>query len=111
MAREGRLCGRGGARHYEARASGEARMARAAHENLEERLLHRMLFFSDAVFAIVMTLLVLELKPPEGLGEANAETLRHALPHIEAFAFSFLIIAVFWTAHLNITRNLARFDW
>jgi len=81
------------------------------HENLDERLLHRMLFFTDAVFAIVMTLLVLELTPPEGLGQANAATLRHAAPHIGAFAFSFFIIGVFWTAHLNITRNLTRFDW
>lgn len=80
------------------------------HENLDERMLHRMLFFTDAVFAIVMTLLVLELATPE-VGEANAAALRHAAPHIEAFAFSFCIIAVFWTAHMNITRNLARFDW
>jgi uncharacterized membrane protein len=80
------------------------------HENLDERMLHRMLFFTDAVFAIVMTLLVLELATPEP-GAANAEALRHAAPHIGAFAFSFFIAGVFWTAHMNITRNLAHFDW
>jgi uncharacterized membrane protein len=81
------------------------------HENLDERLLHRMLFFTDAVFAIVMTLLVLELTPPESWRVANAETLLHAAPHIGAFVFSFFIASVCWTAHMNITRNLARFDW
>ena len=86
-------------------------MAHEEHENLEERMLHRMLFFSDAVFAIVLTLLVLELRPPESWREANAETLRHAAPHIAAFAFSFLIISIFWISHMNTTRRLAQFDW
>jgi uncharacterized membrane protein len=78
---------------------------------LESRLLHRMLFFTDAVFAIVVTLLVLELKPPESWREANLETLAHAAPHILAFAFSFLIIGIFWIAHMAGLRRLARFDW
>jgi uncharacterized membrane protein len=86
-------------------------MAHEEHEDLDERMLHRMLFFTDAVFAIVLTILVLELKPPESVREANAETLRHAAPHIGAFIFSFVIIGVFWTAHMNTTRRLARFDW
>ena len=86
-------------------------MAHDEHENLDERMLHRMLFFTDAVFAIVMTLLVLELKPPESWREANAETLRHVAPHIAAFVFSFLIISIFWIAHMNTMRGLARFDW
>ena len=80
-------------------------------DRLEDRLLHRLLFFTDAVFAIVMTLLVLELKPPEGAAEANAETLREAAPHIGAFAFSVIIIGIFWLAHMNTMRRLARFDW
>lgn len=81
------------------------------HQELDGRLLHRMLFFTDAVFAIVMTLLVIELAAPETGREATVETLRHAAPHIAAFAFSFFIASVFWTAHMNITRNLVRFDW
>jgi uncharacterized membrane protein len=86
-------------------------MPHEAHEDLDERMLHRMLFFTDAVFAIVLTILVLELKPPEGWREANAQTLRHAVPHIGAFVFSFCIISVFWIAHMNTTRKLMRFDW
>src|SRR4051812_8177710 len=86
-------------------------MAHEEHEDLDERMLHRMLFFTDAVFAIVLTLLVLELKPPAGGALADAATLREAAPHLFAFAFSFAIIAVFWTAHMNTTRRLAQFDW
>jgi uncharacterized membrane protein len=86
-------------------------MAGTGEAALEDRLLHRMLFFTDAVFAIVVTLLALELTPPEGPREATAETLIHAGPHIAAFAFSFFIIGVFWAAHMNTTRRLARFDW
>lgn len=86
-------------------------MAKHGHEDLDERLLHRMLFFTDAVFAIVLTVLVLELKPPESAAEATGNTLARLAPHIGAFAFSFVIIGVFWIAHLNTTRRLARFDW
>ena len=80
-------------------------------EELDDRLLHRMLFFTDAVFAIVLTLLALELRPPEHAAEANAETLGALGGHIFAFTVSFFLIAIFWTAHMNTTRRLARFDW
>ncbi|MEO8113305.1 MAG: TMEM175 family protein [Phenylobacterium sp.] len=86
-------------------------MSNAIDEALDSRLLHRMLFFTDAVFAIVLTLLALELKAPETLAEANAETLARTAGHIGAFAFSFAIISVFWMAHMNTTRRLIRFDW
>lgn len=79
-----------------------------AHENLEERLLHRLLFFTDAVFAIVITLLVLELKPPE---EAASGHVTLDGGHLFAFALSFAIVAIFWVAHMAVTRRLLHFDW
>lgn len=81
------------------------------HEDLDERMLHRMLFFTDAVFAIVLTLLALELRPPETAGQATPEYLREMAGHILAFTISFFLIAIFWTAHMNTTRRLAKFDW
>jgi uncharacterized membrane protein len=81
----------------------------------DARLVDRMVFFSDAVFAIVLTLLVLELRPPltpwlddvalaKGLVE---ETLRHFI----SFAISFALVSIFWAAHLRMTRRLIQFDW
>jgi uncharacterized membrane protein len=85
-------------------------MSKTGHENLEERLLHRLLFFSDAVFAIVLTLLVLELRPPEGAVSPGGALLDLS-GHLVAFAMSFALISVFWLAHMNSTRRLAHFDW
>jgi uncharacterized membrane protein len=80
----------------------------------ESRLVDRLMFFTDAVFAIVLTLLVLELRPPEELLSNSAElskALEHLAPYMFAFAGSFLLVGVFWFAHLQITRNMHRFDW
>jgi uncharacterized membrane protein len=74
------------------------------------RLIHRVIFFSDAVFAIALTLLVLELRPPPH-GEDTRTALTALIPHFAAFAGSFAVISIFWAAHLAITRRLIAFDW
>jgi len=76
----------------------------------DDRLLDRMLFFSDAVFAIVLTLLVLELRPPEGEGPLLAG-LSHMAGRFIAFFMSFGLVSIFWIAHMNTLRLLKRFDW
>ncbi|MDB5426019.1 MAG: hypothetical protein JWQ29_3435 [Phenylobacterium sp.] len=79
---------------------------------LDGRLLHRMVFFSDAVFAIVLTLLVLELRPPEVRDTARqAQAFAELGPHFLAFSMSFGLIAIFWAAHMNTLRRIVRFDW
>src|ERR1044072_9653819 len=69
----------------------------------------RVVFFSDAVFAIVITLLVLELKVPH-LTEHNEPALRHALfelfPRVVGFVVSFLIIGLMWIEHHRIFRYI-----
>jgi len=71
-----------------------------------------MLFFSDAVFAIVLTLLVLDLRLPPGISETNLFSGVLAMePKLAAFTMTFALVAVFWIAHLTITRVLLRFDW
>jgi uncharacterized membrane protein len=78
----------------------------------DSRLVDRMLFFSDAVFAIVLTLLVLELRPPAAASEADFVAALTALtPKFIAFAASFALVSIFWAAHMAITRRLTTFDW
>lgn len=73
----------------------------------------RVVFFSDAVFAIVITLLVLELKVPH-LTEHSESALRHALvelfPRVIGFVVSFLIIGLMWIEHHRIFRYIEDYD-
>ncbi len=86
-----------------------------SHEDdaaLDGRLLHRLVFFTDAVFAIVLTLLVLELRPPEAHGgSGGSEAFAEMGPHFLAFFMSFALIGIFWAAHMSTTRRLVQFDW
>jgi uncharacterized membrane protein len=71
----------------------------------------RLEAFSDGVFAIAITLLVIELHPPE-VGEG--ETLAHALwaqwPSYVAYLVSFLTIGVIWLNHHRVFAQVVRVD-
>ena len=76
-------------------------------------MVDRLLFFSDAVFAIVLTLLILDLRPPALAGLSGNDVwaaLLRVAPHFSAFALSFAIVAMWWGLHMRVTRNFARFD-
>ena len=76
-----------------------------------DRQLHRLLFFTDAVFAIVLTLLALELKPPEGRNIAElAHGLAIMIGDFIAFTGSFALVGVWWMGHMSALRRLAHFD-
>ena len=76
------------------------------------RLVERRLFFSDAVFAIVLTLLVLDLRLPAGITEANLfRGVLDTVPKLAAFAMTFALVSEFWIAHVTLTRRLMEFDW
>ena len=59
----------------------------------------RLQFFSDAVFAIAMTLLVLDIDIPSVDSSRLGGALRDAEPQVFAFVLSFVVIASTWTAH------------
>ncbi len=76
----------------------------------------RILFFSDAVFAIVITLLVLELKAPHIEREGFTESaLRHELfeliPKFLGFIYSFFIVGLMWIEHHRIFRYISHYDF
>ena len=47
------------------------------NEIKKEFQLERLIFFSDAVFAIIITIMVLDIHLPEGIKEADAATAAH----------------------------------
>jgi len=73
--------------------------------------LERIVFFSDAVFAIVITLLVLPLAVDVELGsEELGEALGDLVPQLVAFVVSFLVIGQFWLAHHRTFGLIRRYD-
>ncbi|MGO4457317.1 TMEM175 family protein [Streptomyces sp. M-16] len=75
-----------------------------------EQETNRVEAFSDGVFAIVITILVLELKVPEEQGSALWHGLWGQWPHYAAYLVSFLIIGVMWVNHHTIFSHLKRVD-
>ncbi len=83
------------------------------HEaDLKDRFPHdRVVFFSDAVFAIAITLLAIELKLPdhemvEHLGAAAAAG--EVTSHFIAYFISFLVTGLFWVGHMQTWRHVRR---
>ncbi|SRR5579885_1391656 len=73
----------------------------------------RITAFSDGVFAIAITLLVLDLRVPEVESHAAAEKAAALLalqPRIISFVLSFLIIALYWMLHQRTFRYIERYD-
>ena len=70
----------------------------------------RMQFFSDAVFAIALTLLVLDIRLPETEPEHLLDGLLALWPEYFAFALSFVIIGLNWISHHAKYRVIVRFD-
>jgi uncharacterized membrane protein len=79
----------------------------AKNGRYEVRGVERLEAFSDGVFAIAITLLILEIKVPS-LEATGANGLWRALvshwSSYIAFALSFLIIGIMWANHHNIFR-------
>ena len=68
--------------------------------------LERLVFFSDAVFAIAITLLALELRLPDFSGEFTWNRLDGLVPRLIACAMSYAIVGISWWAHTRVCRYL-----
>jgi uncharacterized membrane protein len=76
----------------------------------EELEFDRVAFFSDAVFAIAMTLLVVGIGIPHGGGADVAEKIGKKGNEIFGFFLSFLVIGLYWLAHHRFFSKLAAVD-
>ena len=61
----------------------------------------RLSAFSDAVFAVIVTIMVLELKPPD---EAKFSSLLPLWPTAISYAVSYIFIAIIWINHHHLMR-------
>lgn len=70
--------------------------------------------FSDGIFSVAATLLVLDLQIPTIITQMTNQvawtTLYHLLPQTFSFAFSFFIICIFWGNHHEFFHALKRAD-
>ena len=68
---------------------------------------NRMEAFSDGVFAIAITLLVLELSVPAGSGDHLLRAFAEQWPSYLAYVVSFATIGAVWVGHSVITEYLS----
>lgn len=89
-------------------------MSNAAVELEKEFELERMILFSDAVFAIAITLLIIEIKFPEiPRGASDAEILAHFKPTIIkfiGFILSFFFVGLLWSKHLGVFKYVQAYN-
>ncbi len=67
----------------------------------------RLEAFSDGVIAVIITIMVLELKPPHG---TDLESLREILPTLAAYVLSFVFVGIYWNNHHHMLRASSGID-
>ncbi len=90
-------------------------MAGTENASADEQLgLERIVFFSDAVMAIAITLLAIDIRVPEVSPSVAAQQLPALLssmkPHLMTFFISFVVIGVYWISHHRYFGYIKRYD-
>ena len=67
----------------------------------------RLAAFSDGVIAIIITIMVLELKMPHGAGWTE---LIAVTPHFVSYVLSFIYLAIYWNNHHHLLHIVSRVD-
>jgi uncharacterized membrane protein len=65
----------------------------------------RLEAFSDGVIAVIITIMALELKPPE---DPTFDSLRHRLPALLFYILSFTFVGIYWNNHHHLLRAARR---
>jgi uncharacterized membrane protein len=68
---------------------------------------NRLEAFSDGVLAILITIMVLELRPPHG---ADPAAVRALLPELGSYVLSFILLAIYWNNHHHLLQAVDRVD-
>jgi uncharacterized membrane protein len=79
-------------------------MSTGSHKTRREFQLERIILFSDAVFAIAITLLVIEIRVPsmhDGIADESEllQAVVHLIPKFLGFLISFALVGMYWTRH------------
>jgi TMEM175 potassium channel family protein len=67
----------------------------------------RLEAFSDGVIAILITIMVLELRMPGG---ADLAALRAVLPHLLTYVLSFVLLGIYWNNHHHMLQATHRIN-
>ncbi len=67
----------------------------------------RLAAFSDGVIAIIITIMVLELKVPHG---ADWSAIASVAPNFASYVLSFIYLAIYWNNHHHLLHTVTRVD-
>ncbi len=88
--------------------------AKSGHPSVEQLGLERLVFFTDAVMAIAITLLAIDLKVPDVDPTRAVTELPRQLSamgsHLTSFFVSFVVIGIYWMNHHRYFRYIRRYD-
>jgi len=91
------------------RAHGESEQSSAARQRFHDPA--RVVALSDGVFAIIMTLLVLDIRVPElSQGQSLAGALQQVRPTLTAFVVSFVLAGMYWVGHRDLFALVRQTD-
>jgi uncharacterized membrane protein len=79
-------------------------------EHIRRHRYDRTIMLSDGVFAIAITLLALELKPPEHWDGDLAHLMAAIWRSLFAYLFGFAIVGAFWVGHRSLFARIRRVD-
>ncbi len=89
-------------------------VSHSAKEEVVRFQVERLILFTDAVFAIAITLLIIEIKVPHlerpFSDEALTGALFHQIPEWIGFLVSFGVVGIYWYAHHRMFGFVARYD-
>lgn len=68
---------------------------------------HRLVMFSDGVLAIVITIMILEIKIPMG---KNFSDLIPLFPSFISYALSFIFVGIYWKNHYHLMQSISKIN-